>query len=91
MLPSYLNIWALLAKGKMSGREILVVTQVGDRFSQLVPQAELDAGWDSRPWDVGMSLSAGLGPTHPCNWKSVSQSVPDTSFIPPTPTHTSTK
>lgn len=67
MLSSYLNIWAFLAKGKMRGREILVATQVGDRVSQLVSQAELDASWDSRPWGVGVSLSAGLGPTHPCN------------------------
>lgn len=44
-----------------------MATQVGDRVSQLVSQAELDASWDSRPWGVGVSLSAGLGPTHPCN------------------------
>ena len=44
-----------------------MATQVGDRVSQLVSQAELDAGWDSRPRGVGVSLSAGLGPTHPCN------------------------
>lgn len=38
MLPSYLNgLQALLAKGKPSGREILVATHAGNRLSQLGP------------------------------------------------------
>lgn len=52
---------------------------MGTGLASVGPQAQLDAGWDSGSWGVGVSLPE----THPpCNCKSVPQSVSSTSFIP---------